>query len=344
MSNKQCVVSRPSQNPDEPNFELREAPAPSEVSGDDVLLEVLACGVCSSDQYPVIGAMNPTYPAIPGHEIVGKVVTRGPGPIAQTFAEGTVVGVGWHGSHCFSCEACTDGDFISCENLVITGIWKHGGYQQYAVAAACALARVPEGMDPTDAAPLMCAGVTVFNGLRRNNHKAAPPALVGVVGIGGLGHLAIQYAAKFGYTVVAISRGTSKKAQALELGATHFIDSKAENVADALMALGGAKVILATCTNAKAMGDCIDGLARHGRLVVMGSDQGNIPVQSVQLLQKSRAIVGHASGSCRDSQDAMEFAQRHGIKPTTVVFEGVEKAPEAYAAMRKGEYRVVIKM
>ncbi|CAM9452463.1 unnamed protein product [Sphacelaria rigidula] len=199
-------------------------------------------------------------------------------------------------------------------------------------------------MDPTDAAPLMCAGVTVFNGLRANISKAQPPALVGVVGIGGLGHLAVQYAAKFGYTVVAISRGTTKKAYAMELGATHYIDSTAENVAQALMALGGAKVVLCTANNAKSMSDCIDGLSRHGRLVALGVSTDNIPVSPLQLIAKARAVVGHLTGSGRDSQDALEFAHKHGIKPTKVIFDGIEKAPDAYAAMRKGEFRVVIKM
>ncbi|CAM9519849.1 unnamed protein product, partial [Sphacelaria rigidula] len=303
-----------------------------------------ASGVCHSDTFTVVGGTGVNYPGIPGHEVVGKVVKTGPGAIAQTFAEGTIVGVGWHGSHCFTCESCTDGDFVNCEKATITGVSRPGGYQEYAVVEASALARVPDGMDPTDAAPLMCAGVTVFNGLRANISKAQPPALVAVVGIGGLGHVAIQYAAKFGYTVVAISRGTKKKAHAMELGATHYIDSTAENVAQALMALGGAKVVLCTATNAKSMGDCIDGLSRHGRLVVLGASTDDIPVSPLQLIVKSRAIVGHLTGSARDSQDAMEFAHKHGIKPSKVMFDGIEKAPDAYAAMRRGEYRVVIKL
>ncbi|CAM9269476.1 unnamed protein product [Ectocarpus sp. 13 AM-2016] len=209
---------------------------------------------------------------------------------------------------------------------------------------AKALARVPEGMDPVAAAPLLCAGVTVFNALRGTNEKAKPPALVGVVGVGGLGHVAIQYAAKFGYIVAAISRGSDKKEICFELGATHYIDSKVENVAEELQALGGAKIVLNTAPSSAAAAACIDGLSRNGKLVLLGADVDELHVAPMQLMMKRKTIQGWPSGTGRDSQDAMEFAQAKGVRCKLAVFDGIDKAPEAYAAMRAGEYRVVIKV
>eukprot|EP00903_Cladosiphon_okamuranus_P011987 g11256.t1 len=307
-------------------------------------LEFGACGVCHSDSFSVEGTFGNSFPIAPGHEVIGKVVEAGADSSAQKFEEGTVVGIGWHGNHCQSCEACSDGDFICCDTKQITGIHFGGGYQQYMLAPAKTLARVPNGMDPITAAPLLCAGVTVFNALRGTNEKAKQPAIVAVVGVGGLGNLAIQYASKFGYTVVAISRGSDKKDHALELGATHYIDSKTENVGKSLQSLGGAKIVLSTAPSAAAAGACIDGLSRNGKLVVLGATKDQIPVTPLQLIGKRRTIVGWPAGTARDSQDAMEFAHFHKIGSKTVVFEGIDKAPQAYAAMRQGVYRVVIKV
>lgn len=343
MSNRQCTITHATDNRDEPNFKFVDSPIPSEVASDEVLLKVLACGVCASDCFAVLGTFNGPYPTIPGHEVVGKVIKVGTGTIAQSFGEGDVVGVGWHGKHCFACEACTDGDFVSCQKQEVTGLHINGGYQEYMVAPAMNLARVPKGMDPIDAAPLACAGVTVFNSLRNCVGKAKPPAIVAVVGIGGLGHLAISYAAKAGYTVVAISRGSSKKDASLELGATHHIDSEAEDVNAALQALGGARVILCTTGNGKAM-DCVDGLSRDGTLVILGISDDKIVLSPLQLIVGRKSVVGFLTGTGRDIQDTIEFAHHHKIKPKTIVFEGIDKAPEAYAAMRKGYYRVVMKI
>eukprot|EP00904_Undaria_pinnatifida_P009051 jgi/Undpi1/5276/HiC_scaffold_2.g00557.m1 len=303
----------------------------------------MVCGVCASDCFAVLGTFAGPYPTIPGHEVIGKVIKRGEGLIAQAFAEGDMVGVGWHAGHCFACEACTDGDFVSCSKQRVSGIHIGGGYQEYMVAPAMNLARVPKGMDPIDAAPLACAGVTVFNSLRNCVGKAKPPAIVAVVGIGGLGHLGISYAAKCGYTVVAISRGDSKRETSLKLGAKHFIDSEAEDVNAALQALGGARVILCTTGNAKAM-DCVDGLSRDGTLVILGISEEKIVLTPLQLIVNRKTVQGYLTGTGRDIQDTIEFAHIHGIKPKTVVYEGIDNAPEAYKAMRNGDYRVVIRV
>ncbi|CAN0156641.1 unnamed protein product [Ascophyllum nodosum] len=344
MANRKCAVPQVVRSPGEPGFQIIESPIPAEIPANHVLLRVLACGICHSDTTVVLGMRGVKFPAVPGHEVIGRVVRVGAGDVARAFEVGSIVGVGWHADHCSSCEACTDGDFICCERLKVCGLDIPGGYQDYMVAPAKGLARVPEGMDPVKAAPIMCAGVTVFNSLRRNNEYAKPPALVAVVGIGGLGHLAIQYAAKMGYTVVAISRGTDKKDYALQLGASYYINSREDRVAESLKGLGGAKVVLSTAPDSKTMGDCIDGLSRNGRLVVLGHAREPTPLLLSQLIRKRKSIVGFPAGTCRDSQDALEFAHLNGIEPRTVVFDGVDKAPEAYAAMIRGEYRVVLKI
>eukprot|EP00238_Polyblepharides_amylifera_P011669 CAMPEP_0196584230 /NCGR_PEP_ID=MMETSP1081-20130531/46279_1 /TAXON_ID=36882 /ORGANISM="Pyramimonas amylifera, Strain CCMP720" /LENGTH=337 /DNA_ID=CAMNT_0041905365 /DNA_START=163 /DNA_END=1176 /DNA_ORIENTATION=+ len=322
--------------------ELNKVDMPVPVPGaDEVLIKVHACGICHSDKFVKLGAMGNSFPRCPGHEVTGEVVSSGSNAHAQKFKAGELVGVGWHGGHCGHCEACSDGDMVCCESGNITGISRDGGYQQYMTAHATAVAKLPPGMDPLQAAPLLCAGVTVFNALRTNPGKLG--GICAVQGVGGLGHLAVQFASKMGYKVVVVSRSAAKKEEAMALGAHHYIASDTEDVGQALTALGGATVALATAPDAASMGPLIQGLGRNGTLVVLGADPGHIPVGPFDLIMRRKAIRGHPSGTARDSEDCLAFAQLHSVKVKTEVFP-FEKAPEAYAAMMAGKYRVVLKV
>ena len=317
----------------------REVPAPG---AGQVRIKVQACGVCHSDLLTKEGLWpGIQYPRIPGHEVVGIIDEVGAGVSEWTI--GQRAGVGWHGGHDGTCTSCRRGDFGNCRNMKIAGISYDGGYQQYMVAPVEALAAIPESLNDAEAAPLLCAGVTTFNALRHSG--ALPSDLVAVQGIGGLGHLGIQFASKFGYKVAAIGRGSENAALAKKLGASVYIDSKAANAAEALQELGGARVILATAPNSKAMSELIDGLGPNGKLLVIGADFEPIEVTPIQLISGSRTIQGWASGTPTDSEDTLRFAELTGVRPMIETYP-LEKAGEAYARMMSGDaqFRVVLTM
>jgi len=247
------------------------------------------------------------------------------------------VAVGWFGGSCHHCTPCRQGDFIVCENLKVPGWAYDGGYAEAVIAPADALARIPDALAATDAAPLACAGVTTYNGLRRSS--AGPGDLVAILGIGGLGHLGVKYAAAMGFEIVAIARGADKADFAKQLGAHHYIDSTADTpVADALQSLGGAKVILATAANSDAITATLDGLRPRGELVVIGADAEPLGISPNQLLLKGRIIRGHPSGTAQDVQDTMAFSALHGIRPTVEIVP-LDQADEAYRKMLSGAAR-----
>ena len=322
-------------------FELIEREVPQPGAG-EVRIKVEACGICHSDMLVKNGGFAwLTYPRVPGHEVVGVIEEVGGG--VTEWKKGERVGVGWHGGHCFVCESCRRGDFMTCQNQAITGLTRDGGYQQYMLARHEALALVPEGLDSAEAGPLMCAGITVFNALRHSGARMGD--LVGVQGVGGLGHLGIQYAAKAGFRVVAIGRGPENAALAKRLGAFTYIDSKATKVAEELQTLGGAKVLLATAPNAKAMTETIDGLAVGGTLLVVGAPFEPLEVSVIPLLMKRRGIQGWPSGTARDSQDTLEFSKFAGVRPMIEKFP-LKDVKKAYERMESGEahFRVVLTM
>jgi D-arabinose 1-dehydrogenase-like Zn-dependent alcohol dehydrogenase len=307
-----------------------------------VRIKVRACGVCHSDvltkegQWPGI-----QYPRVPGHEIAGVVDELGMG--VSGWKVGQRVGVGWHGGQDGTCLSCRRGDFRNCRNLKIPGISYDGGYQQYMLAPIEALVAIPETLSDTEAAPLLCAGITTFNALRHSG--ALPGDLVAVQGIGGLGHLGIQFANKFGYKVAAIGRGSENTALAKKLGASVYIDSQAANAAQELQKLGGAQVILATAPSSKAMSELIDGLGPNGKLMVIGATFDPIEVTPIQLISGSRTIQGWAAGTPTDSEDTLRFAELTGVRPMIETYP-LERAAEAYARMMSGnaQFRVVLTM
>jgi D-arabinose 1-dehydrogenase-like Zn-dependent alcohol dehydrogenase len=317
----------------------REIPAPA---AGQVRIKVQACGVCHSDVLTVEGALpGIQYPRAPGHEVVGIIDEVGGG--VSEWKKGRRVGVGWHGGHDGTCLECRRGDFGNCRNIKFPGINYDGGYQQYMVAPVEALAAVPESLSDAEAAPLLCAGITTFNALRHSG--ALPSDLVAVQGIGGLGHLGIQFANKFGYRVAAIGRGSENAALAKKLGAAVYIDSQATNAAQELQKLGGAKVIMATAPNSKAMSELIDGLGPNGKLMVVGATFDPIEVTPAQLIFGSRTIQGWASGIPTDSEDTLHFAELTGVRPMIETYP-LEKAAEAYERMMSGkaQFRVVLTM
>jgi D-arabinose 1-dehydrogenase-like Zn-dependent alcohol dehydrogenase len=314
-------------------FELVERAIP-EPSPGHVRIKVQACGVCHSDAFTKTGAFPITYPRVPGHEVVGLIDAIGAG--VPDWHPGQRVGVGWHGGHCGHCASCRRGDFITCAVGQIPGISYDGGYADYMIAPFEALASVPDALASAEAAPLLCAGITTFNALRHSG--AQPGNLVAVLGIGGLGHLGVQFAAKMGCEVVAIARGTDKEALARKLGAAHYIDSVTQNVAATLQARGGARVILATVTNAKAMGEAAGGLAVDGRMVVVGASGEPIEVSPLLLISGRRSIQGWPSGTSSDSEDTMAFSALADIRPMIETMP-LERAPEAYEKMMSGHAR-----
>ncbi len=317
----------------------REVPEPGH---GEVRVRIEACGVCHSDSLTVEGQWpGLSFPRIPGHEIAGVIDAVGAG--VSGWRTGQRVGVGWFGGHCGYCEPCRRGWLIDCRNLRIPGISYDGGYAQAMVAPASALAEIPDDFAATDAAPLLCAGVTTFNALR--NSGAMPGDVVGILGIGGLGHLGVQFANKLGFRTVAIARGADKEALSRKLGAHHFIDSQSQDVAAELNRLGGARAVLATVTNAKAMTSVIDGLAVRGRLIVVGVDAEPIQVSPLQLIGASRSVVGHASGTAIDSQDTLTFSALSGVRPMIETMP-LARAAEAYARMMAGDarFRMVLTM
>jgi D-arabinose 1-dehydrogenase-like Zn-dependent alcohol dehydrogenase len=323
------------------DFQIVEREIPKPGAG-QVRIKVQACGVCHSDVLTKEG-MWPgiQYPRVPGHEVAGIIDELGAG--VSEWKAGQRVGVGWHGGQDGTCLSCRRGDFRNCRNLKISGISYDGGYQQYMLAPVEALAAIPEGLADAEAAPLLCAGVTTFNALRHSG--ALPGDLVAVQGIGGLGHLGIQLANKFGYKVAAIGRGLGNAALAKKLGAHVYIDSKATNAAAELQKLGGAQVILATAPSSKAMSEVIDGLGPNGKLMVIGAAFEPIEVTPLQLISGSRTIQGWASGTPTDSEDTLGFAKLTGVRPMIETYP-LDKTAEAYARMMSGdaEFRVVLTM
>jgi D-arabinose 1-dehydrogenase-like Zn-dependent alcohol dehydrogenase len=323
------------------DFEIVEREIPEPGAG-QVRIKVLACGICHSDVLTKEGLWpGIQYPRVPGHEVAGIIDELGPGVSAWT--QGQRVGVGWHGGQDGTCRACRRGDFRNCRNVKIPGISYDGGYQQYMVAPVEALAAIPESLSAIEAAPLLCAGITTFNSLRHSG--AVPGDLVAVQGIGGLGHLGIQFAHKFGYRVAAIGRGSENAALARELGANAYIDSKATNAAQELQKLGGAQVILATAPSSKAMSELIDGLGPNGKLMVIGGALDPIEVTPIQLIFGSRTIQGWSSGTPADSEDTLQFAELTGVRALIETYP-LERAAEAYARMLSGDaqFRVVLTM
>lgn len=323
------------------DFEIVEREIPNPAAG-QVRIKVQACGVCHSDVLVKEGGWpGLQYPRVPGHEVAGVIDELGAG--VTRWKKGQRVGVGWFGGVDNTCESCRRGDFMNCRNLKVAGISYDGGYQQYMIAPTEAVAAMPESLGDAEAAPLLCAGVTTFNALRHSG--AGPGDLVAVLGVGGLGHLGIQFANKFGYRVAAIGRGPENAALAKKLGAHVYIDSQATRGAEELQKLGGAKVILATAPSSKAMSELIDGLGPNGKLLVIGAEFTPIEVTPLQLISRVGAIQGWASGTAIDSEDTLRFAELSGVRPMIETYP-LEKAAEAYARMMSGkaEFRVVLTM
>jgi Zn-dependent alcohol dehydrogenases len=316
------------------DFTIQERPIPEPGPG-FVRLKVSACGICHSDSL-VKGGYWPglAYPRVPGHEVAGTVDSAGPG--VSEWTAGDRVGIGWHGSHCGYCEACRSGDFITCSNLTITGFHFDGGYQQYMIAPANGLARIPDALSFAEAAPLLCAGVTTYNSLRHS--RALPGDLVAVHGIGGLGHLAVQFARKFGFHVVAVSRGRDKEELALGLGAHRYINTESENAAGELSKMGGARVIIATAPNSVAISELAGGLGRNGMLLAIAGTADPMSISPAQLIGRRLSIQGWPSGAPKDSEDTLNFCALTGVRPMIEEFP-LEEAGRAYDRMMANQVR-----
>lgn len=322
-------------------FELIQKEFPDPASG-QVRIRVQACGVCHSDSLTKLGHWpGLQFPRVPGHEIAG--VVDAVGADVPLFKPGDRVGLGWHGGHCNYCVPCRRGDFILCANGLISGISFDGGYSDYVIAPANALARIPDDLADVDAGPLLCAGITTFNTLR--NSGARPGDTVAILGIGGLGHLGVQFAAKSGYRTVAIARGQDKAPLARQLGAHFYIDSTAQDPAAELQKLGGATVILSTVTSADALLAAIGGLGPNGKLFINGVPDKPLQVPAIQLIGARQSIIGWPSGTGMDSEDTLNFSALTGIQPMVETYP-LEKAEEAYNRMMSGKarFRVVLKI
>jgi D-arabinose 1-dehydrogenase-like Zn-dependent alcohol dehydrogenase len=321
-------------------FEIIERPVPGPGPG-EVRLRVQTCGICHSDALTKEGTWpGIRYPRLPGHEVAG--VVDAVGPDTPRLKAGQRVGVGWNGGFCGHCEPCRRGELFACVTQVVTGITRDGGYGDFLIAAHSAVAVIPAELSAVDAAPLMCAGITTFNALR--NSGALPGDLVAVLGIGGLGHLAVQYAAKMGFRTVAIARGADKGPLAERLGASAYIDSKAQDPAAVLVKMGGAQVILATATSGEAMAAVQGGLAINGTLMIVGAAH-SMQVNPLLLLGGRRAIRGWASGTAIDTEDTLAFSARTGVRSMNEVFP-LERTSEAYDRMMSGQarFRVVLSL
>jgi D-arabinose 1-dehydrogenase-like Zn-dependent alcohol dehydrogenase len=324
-----------------PNSELelveRDIPDPKPRH---VRIKVQACGICHSDMFTVAGAFpGIQYPRVPGHEVVG--IIDAVGAEVPEWKTGMRVGVGWHGGHCGHCASCRRGDFITCTTAQIPGISYDGGYAEYMLAPFEALASIPQDMTSEDAAPLLCAGITTFNALRHSG--AGSGDVVAILGIGGLGHMGVQFAAKMGFKTIAIARGADKGPLAKKLGAHVYIDSAAQNAAAELTKLGGAKVILATVTDARTMSAVIGGLGIDGKLLVAGASGEPIEVSPLMLIGARRSIAGWPSGTASDSEDTLQFSVLSNVRPMIETFP-LAKAKEAYQHMMSGKarFRVVL--
>lgn len=320
-------------------LEIVERDIPEPGAG-TVRIKVQACGICHSDTFTKEGTWpGLAYPRVPGHEVVGLVDAVGAG--VQGWSVGQRVGIGWHGGHCGYCGACRRGDFLMCQiGAKVTGISYDGGYADYMIAPAEAVALVPDELTPAEAAPLMCAGITTFNALR--NSGAVAGDVVAVLGLGGLGHLGVQYAARMGFHTVAIARGEGKAVLAQQLGAAQYIDSMSANPADELQKLGGAKVVLATVTDGATMASIVGGLAVDGTLIVVGA-AGPMEVSPLALIGARRSIKGWASGTAADSEDTLAFSVLADVRSMNEEYP-LERAAEAYERMLSGKarFRVVL--
>jgi D-arabinose 1-dehydrogenase-like Zn-dependent alcohol dehydrogenase len=315
----------------------REVPQPGAGS---VRIRVEACGICHSDVMTKDGYVPVEYPRVPGHEVAGVIDALGAG--VEGWQVGDRVGVGWHGGHCGRCDMCRRGDFLTCTVAPrVPGISYDGGYAEYMVAPAQVLARLPDGLSATEAGPLMCAGVTTYNALRNSGARAGE--VVAVLGVGGLGHLGVQYAARMGFATIVVARGRDKEPLAKRLGAVDYVDSEKQDVAAELTKIGGAKVILATAPSGKAMSAAVAGLAPNGKLVVVGAAADSIEVSPLLLIPGRRSIVGWPAGTAIDSQDTLQFSARSGVRSMNEVYP-LERAADAFERMTSGRarFRVVL--
>ncbi len=316
-------------------LELVERDIP-QVRDDQVRVRVQACGVCHSDMWAKEGVLPSTpYPIVPGHEIVGVIDELGPA-VTGPWQQGERVGVGWFGGSCHHCESCRQGDFITCPNSTVPGITFDGGYADYVVVSADALARMPAELSSTEAAPLLCAGVTTYHALREST--ARPGDRVAVLGVGGLGHLGIQFAARMGMEVIAISRGPAKADLARQLGAHQHIDSQATDPGQALAELGGAQVVLATASSGEAAAQTVPGLAPRGQLLILGAANDPLQVAAPSLIMPGASIVGHPSGTSKDSEDTLRFSRLTEVSPMIETMP-LEKTADAYEKMINNEAR-----
>jgi D-arabinose 1-dehydrogenase-like Zn-dependent alcohol dehydrogenase len=323
------------------DFELVERNVPEPAPG-QVRIKVDACGICHSDVLVKEGHWpGLQYPRVPGHEIAGRIDAVGAD--VTNWKAGQRVGVGWHGGHCFTCNACRRGDFILCQEQKITGFSHDGGYAEYMVTPAEAVAAIPDDLPATEAAPLLCAGITVFNALRNAGARAGD--LVAIQGIGGLGHLGIQYARQMGFRTFAIGRGKDKEPLARKLGAAHFVDTAAGDPVGELQKFGGARVILATAPDSKSISALVNGLAANGKMVVVGASPEPITVSPLQLIGGRKSIQGWPSGTAIDSEDTLTFSALTGVRPMIERYP-LEKAAEGYQQMISGRarFRVVLTM
>jgi D-arabinose 1-dehydrogenase-like Zn-dependent alcohol dehydrogenase len=321
-------------------FQIVERPIPEPGAG-MVRIKVLACGICHSDSVTKDGLFpGIQYPRVPGHEVAGVIDAVGPG--VPGWVPGERVGVGWNGGYCGYCDHCRRGEFFACVRGQTTGVTYDGGYGEYMIAPASAVARMPAEMPPAEAAPLMCAGVTTFNALR--NSGARPGDVVAVLGLGGLGHLGVQYAAKMGFNTVGIARGKDKEPLARKLGASVYLDSKSQDPSAELQKLGGAKVILATVTSGEAMSAVQGGVAVNGTFLIVGAAE-SMQVSPLSLLMGCRSVKGWYSGTSIDSEDTLTFSARTGVRPMNEIFP-MERVNEAYDRMMSGKarFRVVLTM
>jgi D-arabinose 1-dehydrogenase-like Zn-dependent alcohol dehydrogenase len=322
-------------------LELRDLPTPALVRG-QARIRVEACGVCHSDVVTVQDIWpGLSFPRAPGHEVAGTIDALGPD--TPGWKVGDRVGVGWHGGHDGTCDRCRRGDFITCRNLQIPGISYDGGYEQYMVTPVAGMARIPDALTAIEAAPLMCAGVTTFNSLRHSAARAGD--LVAILGIGGLGHLAVQYAAKMGFRTAAIARGSAKEPLARSLGAAHYIDSSHADVAAELQRLGGAKLVLSTVTAADAMEPVFGGLGVDGELLVLGASFAPLPVNTASMIGGRQSIQAWPSGTSSDSEDTMNFSAQTGVRALVETMP-LERAQDAYDRMLSGaaRFRMVLTM
>jgi D-arabinose 1-dehydrogenase-like Zn-dependent alcohol dehydrogenase len=316
-------------------FEMIERNDIPEPNPTQVRIKVQACGICHSDSMMKQGLFpGVTYPRVPGHEVAGVIDEVGEDVV--DWKVGHRVGVGWHGDHCGNCEFCRRGDFLACRYAQITGFTYDGGYADYMIASSKALALIPDQISAVEAAPLMCAGVTTFNSLR--NSGAHVGDVVAILGIGGLGHLAIQFAAKMGFKTIAIGRGKDKEELARKLGATHYVDSQSQNAAEELAKIGGAKIILGTVPSANAMSAVLGGLSPNGKLMIIGASDEPLQVPINQFIARRQSVMGWPGGSSIDSQDTLTFSALSGIRSMNEIFP-LENAEDAYERMMSGNVR-----